>query len=65
VASTTEPKPPKSKQEEPGQSVPVPTVNSDTVDMLRALSVVQQIMTELKGVASEATMIFTITTIVN
>jgi hypothetical protein len=57
--SAREPEPPKtnSKQEEPGQSVPAPTVNSDPLDMLRALSAVQQIMAELKGAVSEEAMI--------
>jgi hypothetical protein len=66
AASTREPEPPKSKskQQEPGQSVPAPTVNSDTLDMLRALTVVQQIMTVLKGAVSEEAMIFAITKIV-
>jgi hypothetical protein len=66
AASTREPEPPKTKlkQQEPGQSVPAPTVNSDTLDMLRALAVVQQIMTELKGAVSEEDMIFAITKIV-
>jgi hypothetical protein len=32
--------------------LPTQTVNSDTLDMLRALPVVQQIMTELKGTVS-------------
>jgi hypothetical protein len=54
----------KSKQQEPGQSVPAPTVTSDTLNMLRALAVVQQIMTELKGAVSEEAMIFAITKIV-
>jgi hypothetical protein len=63
AVSTREPEPPKtnSKQEEPGQSVPAPTVNSHTLDMLRALTAVQQIMTELKGAVSEEAMIFAIT----
>jgi hypothetical protein len=66
AASTREPEPPKtkSKQQEPGQSVPAPIVNSDTLDMLRALTVVQQIITELKGCVSEEAMIYAITKIV-
>jgi hypothetical protein len=68
AVSTTEPEPPKpkskSKQQETGQSVPAPTVNSDTLDMLRALTAVQQIMTELKGAVSEEDKIFAITKIV-
>jgi hypothetical protein len=36
-----------------GQSVQAPTVNSDSLEMFRALSVVQQIMAELKGAESE------------
>jgi hypothetical protein len=51
AASTSEPEPPKtiSKQQAPGQSVPAPIVNSDTLDMLRALTVVQQVMTRVQG----------------
>jgi hypothetical protein len=66
AASTREPELPKtkSKQQEPGQSVPAPTVNSDTLNMLRALTVLQQIMTELKAAVSEEAMIFAITKIV-
>jgi hypothetical protein len=65
AASTREPEPPKTKlkQQEPDQSVPAPTVNSDIPDMLRALTVVQQ-MTELKGAVSEEAMIYAITKIV-
>jgi hypothetical protein len=36
-----------------GQSVQAPTVNSDSLEMYRALSVVEQNMAELKGAASE------------
>jgi hypothetical protein len=66
AASTGESEPPKlkSQRQETGQSVPAPIVNSDTLDMLRALTVVQQIMTELKGAVSEEAMIFAITKIV-
>jgi hypothetical protein len=39
-------------------------VNSDTLDMIRALTVVQQIMAEFKGAVSEEAMIFAITKIV-
>jgi hypothetical protein len=55
AASTSKPETPKtkSKQQETGQSVPAPTVNSDSLDMLRVLTVVQQIMTEFKGAVSE------------
>jgi hypothetical protein len=34
-------------------SVQAPSVKCDTLEMFRALSVVQQIMAELKGAASE------------
>jgi hypothetical protein len=63
AASTSEPDPPKtkSKQQETGQAVPAPTVNSDTLDMLRALTAVQQIITELNGAVSEEAKIFAIT----
>jgi hypothetical protein len=66
VASTREPELPKtdSKQEEPSQSLPAPTVNSGPLNMLRALTAVQQIMTELKGTVPEEAMIFAITKIV-
>jgi hypothetical protein len=65
AASTSEPKPPKtkSKQQLTGHSLPAPIVNPDTLDMLRALTVEQQ-MTEFKGAVSEEAMIFTITKIV-
>jgi hypothetical protein len=67
AASTSKLEPPKtkSKKQEPGQSVPAPAVNSDTPDMLRALIIVQQIMTELKGAVSEEAMIYAITFNVN
>jgi hypothetical protein len=66
AASSRETEPPKSKskQQEPGQSVPASAVNSDTPDMLRALTVVQQIMTEFKGAVSEEAMIYAIIKIV-
>jgi hypothetical protein len=65
ATSTSEPEPPKTKsKQETGQLVPGPIVNSDTLDMLRALTVVMQIMTELKGAVSEEAKIFAITKIV-
>jgi hypothetical protein len=36
-----------------GRSVQAPTVNSDPLEMFRAFSVVEQILAELKGAASE------------
>jgi hypothetical protein len=36
-----------------GKSDQAPTVNSDSLEMFRALSVVQQIMAELNGAPSE------------
>jgi hypothetical protein len=68
TASTCKPEPPKtkSKQQETGQSVLAPTVSSDSLDMFRALTVVQQIMIELKGAVSEEAKIFAITkTVIN
>jgi hypothetical protein len=62
AVSTTEPKPPKpkSKQQETGQSVLAPIVSSDTLDKLRALTVVQQ----YARAVSEDVKIFAITKIV-
>jgi hypothetical protein len=39
--------------QETGQSVQAPNVSSDPLDMFRALTVVEQIMAQLKGAASE------------
>jgi hypothetical protein len=41
------------RRQETGQSVQAPSVSSDPLDMFRALTVVEQIMAELKGSASE------------
>jgi hypothetical protein len=43
----------KANEQATGQSVQAQVVNSDSLEMFRALSVVQQIMAELKGSASE------------
>jgi hypothetical protein len=54
----------KSKEETTGQSVQAPNVNSDPLDMFRALNVVEQIMAELKGAASEESKFMAIAKIV-
>jgi hypothetical protein len=62
--STSAP-PPLPKQQATGQSVPAPNVNSMPLDnMLRAITVVQQIMTELSGAVSKKDKILAITQIV-
>jgi hypothetical protein len=43
----------KVKEQATGQSVQAPNVNSESLDMFRAFSVVEQIMTVLKGASSE------------
>jgi hypothetical protein len=45
----------KTKEQTTRQSVQAPPVNSDPLDMVRALNVVEQIMAKLKGAASEET----------
>jgi hypothetical protein len=53
---------PNAKQQQTGQSVPAPSVNSEPEDnMIRVVTVVLQIMRELKGAASEKVMIMAIT----
>jgi hypothetical protein len=53
------------QQKEAGQSVPVHSVNNEPIDdMYRVITVVQQIMTELKCAVSERNKILTITNIV-
>jgi hypothetical protein len=53
------------RQQNAGQSVPTPDVNSLPLDnMFRVVSVVQQIMTEFNGAASEEAKIMAITKIV-
>jgi hypothetical protein len=47
-----------------GQSVPTSKVNSDTLDVLRALTIVQKIIMEIKSAVSEEAKIFAITKIV-
>jgi hypothetical protein len=44
---------PKPTEQTTGQSVQAPNVNSDSLDMIRAITVAQQIMVDLKGTASE------------
>jgi hypothetical protein len=57
--------PPLPKQQATCQSVPAPNVNSSpTVNMLRVVTVVQQIMTEFNGSVSEEQKIVAITKIV-
>jgi hypothetical protein len=53
ATSNSEPETSNPTVQKPGQSVQAPTVNSDSLEMFGALSVVQQIMAELKGAASE------------
>jgi hypothetical protein len=56
---------PASEQQKPGQSVRPPTVSSQPLDnMLRVVTVVQQIMTEFDGAVSEEDKIVAITKIV-
>jgi hypothetical protein len=53
---------PNTKQQETGQSVPAPSVSSEPEDnMMRVVTVVWQIMTELKGAVSEKAKIMDIT----
>jgi hypothetical protein len=54
----------KTKERTTGQSVQAPPVNSDPLDMVRVLTVVQQIMAELKGAASEEAQFLAIVKIV-
>jgi hypothetical protein len=61
----TGPETPKPRRNETGQSVPATSVNSEPLDnMCRVITVVQQIMTELKGAVSEREKILAITNIV-
>jgi hypothetical protein len=60
VTATSPPAP----QQKPGQSVPAPSVNTETLDTVRVITVVQQIMTELSGAVSEQDKIMAITKIV-
>jgi hypothetical protein len=53
AAKNSEPAATKPKVQETGQSVQAPNVNSDSLEVFRALSVAQQIMAELKVSASE------------
>jgi hypothetical protein len=54
----------KANVQKTGQSVQAPTVNKDPLDIFRALTVVQQIMAELQGTASEETKFLVIAKIV-
>jgi hypothetical protein len=58
-ASTSCPELSKIKQQETGQSVPASSETSD--NMLRAVTIAQQIMTEVKSAVSEQAKIFAIT----
>jgi hypothetical protein len=53
AANNSEPAATKANVQKAGQSDQASTVKSDSPEMFRALSVVQQIMAELKGAASE------------
>jgi hypothetical protein len=55
---------PSTTSEQAGQSVPAPPVNNVHVDMFNVITVVQQIMTELKDAVSEEAKILAITKIV-
>jgi hypothetical protein len=57
-------KPAPGQHQPSGQSVPAPTVNSQPFDMVRVVSVVRQIITELSGAVSEDDTIVAITKIV-
>jgi hypothetical protein len=57
--------PPNTKQQQTGQSVQAPSVNSEPEDnMIRVVTVVRQIMREIKGAVSEKAKIMAITNIV-
>jgi hypothetical protein len=60
----TETAPTKMKVHAIRRLVQVPTVNSDFLDLLRAMTVVQQIVAELKGAASEEDKFLTLAKIV-
>jgi hypothetical protein len=65
VASTSDPEPPKTKQQETGQSAQTPIANSEPRDnIFQVLTVVQHIIVELKGALSKEAKILTITKIV-
>jgi hypothetical protein len=64
VTGTQAHKPAPGQHQKSGQSVPVPTVNSQPLDTVRVVTVVQQIMTELSGAVSEEDKIMAITRIV-
>jgi hypothetical protein len=53
VTSNPQPEPANTRQTETGQSVPAHTINSETADMVKIITVVQQIMTELNCAVSE------------
>jgi hypothetical protein len=61
ATSSGVPERPKPTQKEPGQPVPAPLVSSENVDMYKAFTVVQQIITELNAAVSERDKIFAIT----
>jgi hypothetical protein len=48
----------KTNVQKTGQSVQAPLVNSETLDMVRALTVVEQIMSDLKGAAFDEAKFF-------
>jgi hypothetical protein len=62
AASASNRKPPKTKQQEPGQSVLAPSVNSEPLDnMFRTVTVVKEIMAELMADVAEEAKILAIT----
>jgi uncharacterized MAPEG superfamily protein len=64
AASNSEPTATKTNVQNTGQSVQAPNVNSDSLEMFRTLFVVQQIMAELKGTASEEDKVLSVAKIV-
>jgi hypothetical protein len=64
VPSKPQPQAAKTRQTATGQSVPALHVNSEAADMVKIITIVQQIMTELKGAVSEEGKILAITKIV-
>jgi hypothetical protein len=65
IASERDSVHPNTKQQQTGQSVPAPSVSNEHEDnMIRVVTVVGQIMRELKGAASEKAKIMAITNIV-
>jgi hypothetical protein len=65
IASKRDSVQPSAEQQQTGQSIPAPSVSNEPDDnMVRVVTVVRQIMRELKGSASEKAKIMVITNIV-